>query len=176
MHASALKRSVRRIMITAAGTVTAQSLIKALREDGRADFVAAGDMSPVCATRAFVDDFVVLPSAGTPEFARACLEAAERFEIDLLVPLIVESEFLPLDDARTDFDSIGCQLLLPARDIVMRTGDKLEFARFLTEVGLPGPATQPYSAQVQIERFPVYLKPRRGSGSEIGRASCRERV
>ncbi len=40
-----------RVTITAAGTVTAQSLIKALRDDGRADFIAGADMNPVNATR-----------------------------------------------------------------------------------------------------------------------------
>ncbi len=47
----------------------------------------------------------------------------------------------------------------------MRAGDKLEFANFLAEIGVPGPATQSYSPDIRIERFPVYLKPRRGSGS-----------
>lgn len=165
MHAKPSQRPARRVMITAAGTVTAQSLIKALREDGRVDFIAAGDMDRLCASRAFADDFVLLPRAGTPEFARTCFEAAQRLEIDLLVPLIVESEFLPLDDARERFDSIGCRLVLPARGIVLRTGDKLEFANFLTEIGVPGPATQVYSPEARVDRFPVYLKPRRGSGS-----------
>jgi carbamoyl-phosphate synthase large subunit len=156
-------------MITAAGTVTAQSLIKALREDGRVGFIAAGDMNPLNATAAFVDEFVVLPPADGVDFARACYDAAKRLHVDLLVPLIVESEFLPLDGARDLFASIGCRLVLPAREIVLRTGDKLEFAKFLDEIGVPGPLTQPYSQQMEIERFPVYLKPRRGSGS-IGTA------
>ena len=156
---------VRRVMVTAAGTVTAQSVIKALRDDGRAEFIAAGDMNPLCATRAFVDEFVTLPPAGDPDFARACFGTAKRLKIDLLVPLIVESEFLPLDDARELFESIGCHLVLPPRAVASRTGDKLEFAKFLREIGVPGPATQPYSEGMKIVRFPVYLKPRRGSGS-----------
>jgi carbamoyl-phosphate synthase large subunit len=156
---------VRRVMITAAGTVTAQSLIKALSEDGRVEFVAAGDMNPLCATRAFVDEFVLLPQAGDADFASRCLEAAKRLRIDLLVPLIVESEFLPLDGARERFESIGCRLVVPPRDIVVRAGDKLEFAQYLQEIGIPGPATVPYRADMAVEKFPVYLKPRRGSGS-----------
>jgi carbamoyl-phosphate synthase large subunit len=164
MHNNA-RMPVRRVMITAAGTVTAQSLVKALRDDGRAEFIAAGDMSPLCATRAFVDDFVLLPQAGAPDFASHCLAAARRMRIDLLVPLIVESEFLPLDDARERFGSIGCRLLLPPREIVVRAGDKLEFATYLREIGVPGPLTVAYRADAEFERFPVYLKPRRGSGS-----------
>jgi carbamoyl-phosphate synthase large subunit len=160
-----VRRPVRRVMITAAGTVTAQSLIKALREDGRVTFIAAGDMNRLNATRPFVDEFVALPPANAPDFAQRVLEAARRFEIDLIVPLIVESEFLPLDDARARFESIGCHLALPARAIVERTADKLEFARFLDEIGVPGPTTQTYAENIAIERFPVYLKPRRGSGS-----------
>lgn len=165
MSTDAVRPFVRRIMITAAGTVTAQSVIKALREDGRATFIAAGDMSPLNATRAFSDEFVALPPAGSHEFARRCFEAAQRLQIDLLIPLIVESEFLPLDDARALFESIGCRLALPAREIVHRTGDKLEFAIFLHEIGVPGPSTQPYCESITVGRFPVYLKPQRGSGS-----------
>jgi carbamoyl-phosphate synthase large subunit len=160
---------VKRIMITAAGTVTAQSLIKALREDGRVEFIAAGDSSALVATRAFADEFILLPAASRPDFAAQCLEAAARLKIDLLVPIIVESEFLPLDGARERFASIGCRLALPPRDVITRIGDKLEFADFLREIGVPGPVTRPYSPEMRIERFPVYLKPTRGSGS-IGTA------
>jgi carbamoyl-phosphate synthase large subunit len=158
-------RGVRRVMITAAGTVTAQSLIKALREDGRVDFIAAGDMDALNATRAFVDEFILLPRADAGDFAQRCAEAAARMQIDLLVPLIVEREFLPIDAQRPLFDSIGCRLVLPPREIFERTGDKLEFANFLQEIGIPGPATQCYTTAIAIDRFPVYLKPRRGSGS-----------
>ncbi|HLY03742.1 MAG TPA: ATP-grasp domain-containing protein [Candidatus Cybelea sp.] len=161
--------SARRVMITAAGTVTAQSLIKALREDGRATFVAAGDMDPLNATRAFADEFVLLPRADDAAFAQECVAAARRLKIDIFVPLIVEREFLPLDGVRELFESIGCRLVVPPRAIVVRTADKLEFANFLDEIGVPGPVTQPYREDIAVDRFPVYLKPRRGSGS-IGTA------
>ncbi len=161
--------NARRVMITAGGTVTAQSLIKALHEDGRARFIAAGDMSALCAAKAFVDEFVLLPGASEPGFAQACFEAAQRLEIGCFVPLIVEREFAPLDAARHRFDAIGCRLLVPPREIFEKTGDKLEFATFLEEIGVPGPRTQAYREDLEIDRFPVYLKPRRGSGS-IGTA------
>ncbi len=157
--------AIRRVMITAAGTVTAQSLIKALRDDGRAGFIAGGDMTPLNATRPFVDAFVTLPPADDPEFAQRCVDAARRLRIDLFVPLIVEREFLPLDAARERFESLGCRLAVPPRAIFSRTGDKLEFARFLEEIGVPGPETRPYSPNLRVDRFPVYLKPRHGSGS-----------
>ena len=71
------------------------------------------------------------------------------------------------------FESIGCRLVLPPREIAVRTGDKLEFATFLREIGVPGPATQRYCKEIEIDRFPVYLKPRRGSGS-VGTSPHRE--
>jgi carbamoyl-phosphate synthase large subunit len=156
-------------MITAGGTVTAQSLIKALREDGRAQFIAAGDMDPVCATKAFVDEFVLLPRADDPDFGVRCLEEARKLQIGLFVPLIVEREFLPLDAHRERFAAIGCRLLVPPREIFLRMGDKLEFARYLEAIGVSGPRTVEYDATMPVERFPVYLKPRQGSGS-IGTA------
>ncbi len=165
MHDKRGDGPVRRVMVTAAGTVTAQSVIKALRDDGRVSFVAAGDMNPLTATAAFVDEFITLAPAHAPDFAAQCLDAARRLKIDLLVPLIVESEFMPLDEARQRFELIGCRLALPEREITQRTGDKLEFANFLREIGVPGPATRCYVETMGVERFPVYLKPRRGSGS-----------
>ena len=109
---------------------------------------------------------MLLPRAADPSASRThALEAAHRLQIGLFVPLIVESEFPALDEARERFESIGCHLLVPPREIFGKTGDKLEFARFLTEIGVPGPLTRAYAPGMEIERFPVYLKPQRGSGS-----------
>ncbi len=154
-----------RIMISAGGTVTAQSVIKALREDGRATFLAIGDMDALNATKAFVDAFVQLPAASSPGFAKACLEAARRLQIDLFIPLIVEREFLPLDAIRSAFGDIGCRLWVPDREVVAKTSDKLAFAHLLRELEIPGPATFEFIEGFVPERFPVYLKPREGSGS-----------
>ena len=154
-----------RIMVSAGGTVTAQSVVKALREDGRATFLAIGDMDPLNATKAFVDAFVELPRASSDAFADACLAAVRRLEIDVFIPLIVEAEFLPLDAVRAEFEALGCRLCAPAREVAERAGDKLAFANFLRLHGVPGPATDEYSPGLTPARFPVYLKPRRGSGS-----------
>jgi carbamoyl-phosphate synthase large subunit len=154
-----------RIMISAGGTVTAQSVIKALREDGRATFLAIGDMDALNATKTFVDAFVQLPPASSPGFAEACLEAAKRLRIDLFIPLIVEREFLPLDAERSTFEEIGCRLWVPEREVVRKTSDKLAFAHLLQDLGIPGPATFEFVEGFVPDRFPVYLKPREGSGS-----------
>jgi carbamoyl-phosphate synthase large subunit len=152
-------------MIGAGGTVTAQSVIKALREDRRASFIAIADMDEMNATKAFVDEFVQVPAAAAPGFAQACLDAARKLRIELFVPLIVEREFLPLDAIRASFKKIGCHLWIPSREIIENTGDKLHFAEFLEKLGIPGPKTVEYSPSIKGLRYPVYLKPRHGSGS-----------
>lgn len=154
-----------RIFISAGGTVTAQSLIKALREDGRADFIAIGDMDELNATKAFVDEFVQLPRADSPDFAEKCLQAARDLRIDLFIPLIVEREFLPLESIRGAFEAIGCRLWVPTRETILNTSDKLRFAKFLEQLGVPGPHTWNYMPDLHPQKFPVYLKPRQGSGS-----------
>ena len=114
-----------RMLISAGGTVTAQSLIKALREDGRASFVAVVDVDELNATKFFVDEFVRVPLAADPGFVGACLDAVRRLRIDLFVPIIVEREFLPLDGARAALAELGCTLAAPPRDVVLVAGDKL---------------------------------------------------
>lgn len=159
-----------RIFITAGGTVTAQSLVKALRADPRTTFVAVGDMELRIATKAFVDQTVRLPGAGEPHYGDACLAVAERLQIDLFVPLIAELEFAPLIARRVDFAALGCALVAPDAKILDLIVDKLRFAAFLDEIGVPGPRTQAYTPELRPASFPVYLKPRRASGS-VGAAS-----
>ncbi|MBV9647703.1 MAG: ATP-grasp domain-containing protein [Candidatus Eremiobacteraeota bacterium] len=154
-----------RVMISAGGTVTAQSVVKALREDGRASLIAIADMDALNATKAFVDEFVLLPPATSPNAAREYVEAARRLRIELFIPLIVEREFLPLDAVRERFTEIGCRLWVPPRDVVLTIGDKLAFAHFLERHGLPGAPTVEYSTDLNYRDFPAYLKPRHGSGS-----------
>lgn len=154
-----------RVMISAGGTVTAQSLIKALREDGRTAFVAIVDLDDLNATKAFVDEFVRVPPADDPGFVPACLDAVRRLRIELFVPIIVEREFLPLAAARESFERLGCRIAVPEHEIVHNAGDKLTFARFLERLGIDGPKTVAYAPDMPPMRFPAYLKPRRGSGS-----------
>jgi carbamoyl-phosphate synthase large subunit len=154
-----------RILVSAGGTVTAQSLIKALREDGRASFVAVVDLDDRNATKFFADDFVRVPPAGDPAFVTKCLEVVDNLRIELFVPIIVEREFLPLDAARMQFERLGCTVAVPSREIVLTTGDKLAFAEFLKRLAIETPKTMAYAPQPTGLTFPVYLKPRHGSGS-----------
>jgi carbamoyl-phosphate synthase large subunit len=154
-----------RILISAGGTVTAQSLVKALREDGRASFISIVDLDDLNATKFFVDEFVQVPRADDPKFVDACLDVVRRSRIELFVPIIVEREFLPIDARRNEFAALGCHVTVPPRDVVTNAGDKLAFAQFLESAGIEGPHTVEYVPGMVPERFPVYLKPRRGSGS-----------
>lgn len=154
-----------RILITSAGTVTAQSLIKALRADSRKHCIVAGDMEELNAAKAFADAFVLLPPAGHEAYAERCLEVVRAHSIRLLVPIIVEREFLPLIVRRSDFAALGCTLSVPAKDVIETIADKLHFAAFVRSIGIDTPHTVAYSEGITLPRFPVYLKPRWGSGS-----------
>jgi carbamoyl-phosphate synthase large subunit len=62
-------------------------------------------------------------------------------------------------------NSARWDVTVPPHDVVTNAGDKLAFAQFLESAGIEGPPTVEYAPGVVPERFPVYLKPRRGSGS-----------
>ena len=101
----------------------------------------------------------------------ACLAAAAGLRIDLFVPLIAELEFAPLAAQRDRFTALGTHLIAPDAAVIDLIVDKLRFAAFLAEIGVPGPRTEPYTATLEPASFPVFLKPRRASGS-VGAAAA----
>ena len=106
-----------------------------------------------------------MPPAVDPAFVTYCLDAVARLGIELFVPIIVEREFLPLEAARDAFARLGCTVAVPPREIVLVTGDKLAFAAFLERLGIETPKTRAYATDLRDLTFPLYLKPRHGSGS-----------
>ncbi len=150
------------VVITGSGTVTCQSVIKALRIQNELPVrIVTVDASDNVAGRYFSDAFHTVPAASDPEFVPTLLDICRRYEARLLVP-IVDYEFRPLSLAIEQFRQTGCLVAISPPETIRRANDKLETDRFFRQYGFPTART--WSADSAREEsaelpYPVFLKP-----------------
>lgn len=150
------------VVITGAGTVTCQSVIKALRSQSEiAVEIITVDASDNVAGRYFSDAFHRVPPANDPSFADAVVDICKHHRANLLVP-IVDYEFGPLSNAVNRFEAIGCHVAISRPDVIARVNNKLETYRFFVDNGFATARTWD-SAEARRNRedlpYPVFLKP-----------------
>ena len=108
-----------RILISAGGTVTAQSLIKALREDGRASFVAIVDLDDLNATKFFVDEFVRVPLAAIRNSSTRVWMRSDGCGSSCSFRSSSSVSFCRSTARATRLPTLGCTLAAPPRDVVL---------------------------------------------------------
>ena len=134
------------------------------------------DWSPACVE---ADKCFAAPPAERDQFIPTMLDLCKREQIELIVPTI-DSELIAYAHARDQFAAINCHVAVSDMSVVEMARDKLATARFLTQAGLPSPAT------IAIEQYlddsadlplPLLAKPRHGSSSRgIGMVHDSEEV
>ena len=123
------------VLITGAGTVTCQSVIKGLRTQEEIDVtIVTVDASRQVAGRYFSDYFYCVPRAGDPDFVPTLLALCQAHEVRLLVP-IVDYEFTALSRARALFAAQGCLVAISAPEVIQCANDKLATYRFFQRHG-----------------------------------------
>ena len=150
------------VVVTGSGTVTCQSIIKALRmQDELAVKIVTVDASDQVAGRYFSDAFHKIPLANDPSYVDALVEVCERHRADLLVP-IVDYEFKPISCAVERFGDIGCMVAISPADVIARTNNKLETYRFFLDNGFATARTWDADEARRNSLnlpYPVFLKP-----------------
>lgn len=157
------------ILLTSAGrrNYLVEYFREALRGRGR---VFAADVREGAPALQEADGVVVVPPADDPHYLDALLEFCEAQRIGLLVPLS-DLELPGLAAAQDRFAALGTTVLVSSPAVVGRCADKWATYEFLRLHGFRTPATYLNLADVQRalaegrERFPLVLKPRRGSAA-----------
>jgi carbamoyl-phosphate synthase large subunit len=163
-------RSRRTIVITGSGTVTCQSVIKALRSQDEIPVrVVTVDAAADVAGRYFSDEFELVPSASDPHYVDRLLEICRKYSADLLIP-IVDYEFAPVSARRGEFAEIGCHAAISPLKVIEIANDKIQTHEFLEAHGFQSPRT--WSAAEALDDvdqlpFPVFLKPALDGRSSI---------
>lgn len=155
----------RRVLITGMGGPAGISVLRGI---AKYPFqVYSADIDPFAAGLYLVpsERRVMLPRGDDPRFVSAVIGVCREHSIDVLVPT-VDSELLPVAEARAEFEAAGVALVNPSAQTLRLCLDKWALHRRCEGV-VRLPATEVADAEFEpgaIE-LPVIVKPRWGSGS-----------
>ena len=140
---------------------------KSMDEDDR---IIAADLSRLAPALYVADAHYLVPRIDAPDYLDTILDICRRENINAVTTLIdPEIELLAKNRAR--FEEIGVEVLAPYAETAELCFDKFKMYQYLTAHGVPTPDTwgDYASAMAAVENgslaFPVFVKPRKGSGS-----------
>ncbi len=153
------------VLVTGAGGPAGIAVMKALGHLPL-DF-HVGDMSRYAAGlyRVAPSHRLLLPAGRDRSFTSVILQECLERNIDVLIPT-VDDELEPIASIRELLRDIGVRVVMPSANTLARCLDKFTLMR-LCRHGVPTPRSALFN---QVEAFsnwafPLFIKPRRGSGS-----------
>ncbi len=155
----------KRVLITGMGGPAGISVLRGIAEDPLD--VYSADIDPFAAGLYLVgpDRRVMLPRGDSPRFVPAVMDVCRKHSIDVLVPT-VDSELLPVAEARDEFEAAGVALVNPSADTLRMCLDKWALhQRCDGVVRVPASAVVNDDFDPASVELPVIVKPRSGSGS-----------
>lgn len=132
--------------------------------------IVAADLSPIAPALYFADRQYLVPRIDDASYVSRILEICKKEDIDAVTTLI-DPEIELLAKNREKFEAIGVKVLAPYERTAKICFDKYEMYRYLSEEGIPTVQTfsglEDFLSAYEEEKidFPVFVKPRTGSGS-----------
>lgn len=146
-------------------------LLKDFRKSMGADSrIIATDLSKYAPAIYEADKYYLVPRIDDPAYIDVILDICKKESIDAVTTLI-DPEIMILAENRSRFEEIGVEVLAPYDKTAKLCFDKYEMYKYLTAEGIPTVRTWGSYEEIikAIEEketsFPVFVKPRRGSGS-----------
>lgn len=132
--------------------------------------IVVTDNSMVAPAMAFADKAYLVPLISDPSYIPIILDICKKEEIQAITTLI-DPEIMLLAEHRAEFEKLGITVLAPYEETAKLCFDKFDMYRFLVEKGIDTVKT--YNAFDEFAEaykmghinFPVFVKPRTGSGS-----------
>jgi carbamoyl-phosphate synthase large subunit len=166
------------VLLTGAGALLGQGILKALRASGHIGRVIASDMSPMAVGLYLADAARLLPRWNAPEYVDAVVQVARRERVAaILCGTDLELPALAANRARIEAET-GAHVLVSDADAVAIADDKWLTAEFLRAHGFDAPRSALAADAHRLADdvgYPLVVKPRIGAGS-VGLSIARDRV
>jgi carbamoyl-phosphate synthase large subunit len=128
--------------------------------------IIAVDREPLAPAIQEADRGFVVPPLTERRYITSLVEICRRENVTLVVPLI-DPDVSVLGRNRGEIESTGARLLVVPDEAIAVSSDKLRTYGFFRACGVPTPRTMlPDEGRFDGLRFPVFVKPRFGSGGE----------
>lgn len=157
------------ILFTCAGRRT--YLLKYFKEVlGEDDKIVATDMQLSAPALQVADIKVQMPAVYDPSYIDRTLDICKKYQIKAVISLN-DLELPILAENKKKFNAIGTTVIVSDKRVIDIAFDKYETARWIKEQGLVAPMTYVNLAEAKSAlangtiAFPLFLKPRWGSGS-----------
>jgi carbamoyl-phosphate synthase large subunit len=157
-----------RVLVTGAGALLGQGIIRSLRASALETHIIAVDPSPVSAGLYWADEALLLPMATDPNYLARFRQIAQETRPEaILVGTDVELELFSAH--RTELEKeLGTTIVVSSPDVVRIANDKYWTARFFAEHRLPHPrSVLPSDVDTIVGElgYPLIVKPRVGARS-----------
>ena len=146
-------------------------LIKDFRKSmDSTDRIIAVDLSGLAPALYVADAYYIVPRIDDPSYLDMIFDICRKEEVNAITTLI-DPEIELLAKNRTLFKEIGVEVLAPFTETAKLCFNKYNMYQYLTAHGIPTPETwgDYNSAMASVKSgnlaFPVFVKPRMGSGS-----------
>lgn len=132
--------------------------------------IVVTDNSKVAPAMAFADKAYLVPLISDPSYISIILDICKKEEIQAVTTLI-DPEIMLLAKHREEFEALGVTVLAPYEETAKLCFNKYDMYRFLTEKGVNTVKTYGTYEEFMVDynagriAFPVFVKPRTGSGS-----------
>lgn len=146
-------------------------LLKNFRQSmGEKGKIVATDISPYAPALYFADSVYLTPKVDDPTYLNTIIDICKKEKIDA-VTTVIDPEIEILAKNRSKFKEIGVEVLAPYEKTARLCFDKFAMYEYLTECGIPTVLT--FDGYLTFKEafdngkinFPVFVKPRNGSGS-----------
>lgn len=157
-----------KILVTGAGALLGQGVLRSLRESSLGAYVVAVDPSPLSAGLYWADEAHLIPMARDPSYLPRLVELIRKVRPDaVLLGTDVELETFAVHREAVERET-GAKIIVSSPDVVRIADDKYETFRFLKDRGFPHPRSAlPGEERALVEElgFPLIVKPRVGARS-----------
>lgn len=153
------------ILVSGASGIIGYGILKSLRQshpECRLIGTTVYERSPA---QAFCDIFEKAPPTNHPAYFDWIAELIRKYDIALAIPGI-EIDVTAWNEHREIFEQNGAKVLLNNAELIRLCADKWTFYQRLVECGAQCAIPSSLEYDQRHHRFPLLLKPRRGSGSK----------
>lgn len=152
------------ILVSGASGVIGYGILKSLRQSHPKCRLIGTTIYERSAAPAFCDIFEKAPMTNESGYLQWLTELIRKYEVTLLIPGI-EVDVVAWNEHRAILEQSGAKVLLNNPELIRLCADKWLFYERLVESGVRCAIPTSLKFDESQHRFPLLLKPRRGSGS-----------